>query len=40
MKKLFLILSVAGLLSFGSVSVYAQDAAAAAPEATEEVAGH
>ena len=38
MKKLFLILSVAGLLSLGSVSVFAQDAAAAAPEATEEVA--
>jgi biopolymer transport protein ExbB len=43
MKKLFLILSVAGLLSFGSVNVYAQDAGAAQTEqeqvaATDEAA--
>ena len=37
MKKLFAILSVAGLLSLGSVSVYAQDDAAQA-EQTEQVA--
>ena len=38
MKKLFLILSVAGLLSLGSVNVFAQDAAAEEATATEEVA--
>ncbi len=41
MKKLFLILSVAGLLSLGTVNTYAQDAPAAATEqvaASEEVA--
>lgn len=36
MKKLFLILSVAGALSLGTVNVFAQDAAQA-PAATEEV---
>ncbi|MBP3355807.1 MAG: MotA/TolQ/ExbB proton channel family protein [Rikenellaceae bacterium] len=37
MKKLFLILSVAGLLSLGTVNVFAQDEAAAEEPATEAV---
>lgn len=37
MKKLFLILSMASVMSFAAVNVYAQDEAAAAPEAVEAV---
>ncbi|MDR2936342.1 MAG: MotA/TolQ/ExbB proton channel family protein [Rikenellaceae bacterium] len=38
MKKLFVILSVVGLLSLYSANAYAQDSIPAAPAATEEVA--
>ena len=38
MKKIFVTLTVMAMLSFGSVAVMAQEAEAAAPEATEQVA--
>ena len=38
MKKVFATMMVLAMLSVGSVAVMAQDEAAAAPEATEQVA--